>query len=327
MTSRHDSPNISVIVPSYNKPEYLPECLRSVQAQTFTDWECIVVNDGSPRGEEIRAAVAAMNDPRFRLVEHEKNRGLAAARNTGVREAKAELVICVDEDDWISEDCLEKLLHRMEGDATDIVCPYGLWVGTKSRVWKCRVVGIPEVLVRQPLLGTGFLMRKAAWEKVGGWDEHSILKCGREDTEWWIRVVVNSIRITVLEEALYLIREPASQTELSQSLSHSIRRNELTHRKYIVKKNKASYRHFPKAKRQILQQACVYEAEWHERHGNLWRASVRRWQAAWYWRGQRGMVRRALKTTLGALIGERRLESILRWKRRMAGAQDAQPAG
>lgn len=47
---RGPHPTVSVIVPSYNKPEYLPECLRSIQEQTFTEWECIVVDDGSPRG-------------------------------------------------------------------------------------------------------------------------------------------------------------------------------------------------------------------------------------------------------------------------------------
>lgn len=105
-------PAVSVIVPSYNKPEYLPECLQSIQAQTFTDWECIVVSDGSPRVEEIRAAVAGIGDERFRLVEHRENRGLAAARNTGTRMANTDLVVCVDEDDMLGADCLSRSLKN-----------------------------------------------------------------------------------------------------------------------------------------------------------------------------------------------------------------------
>ena len=271
-------PKVSVIIPSYNKPEYLPECLRSVQAQTFTDWECIVVNDGSPRADEIRAAVAAMNDPRFRLVEHEKNRGLAAVCNTGVRAARAELVIWVDEDDWIRGDCLERLLHHFRSRDADVVCPYALWAGKSPRVWRCRAVGIPEILRVQPLLGAGFLMTKSFWRKMGGWDEHPILRGGREDVEWWIRAVLNQCKIAIVEEPLYSIREPMNEQGELASLSVRARRNEILHRKYIVEKHREAFKDYKKDLDDLLKRAYAYEAWWHEYHGNPLKACMRRWQ-------------------------------------------------
>jgi hypothetical protein len=327
MTVKNRLAKISVVVPSYNKPEYLPECLRSVQAQTFTDWECIVVNDGSPRGDEIRVAVAAMNDPRFRLVEHEINRGLAAARNTGVREARAELVICVDEDDWIREDCLGKLLHAMQAGDSEIVCPHALWIGEgEARIWKCRVVAIPEILVTQPLLPAGFIMRKSAWDRVGGWDEHPVLRNGREDTEWWIRAVKHGCTIAICDEPLYCYRQPFLAEELTRSLNITARRHELRLRKYIINKHRDIYQSHLVEKRRFLCGALRAEAWYHQRYGSRWRFVLRLWQVPFHSRKLRD-VRNAIKGMLAALLGERRLESILRWKRRMAGAQDAQMAG
>lgn len=67
----HERPMVSVILPSYNKSHYLSDCLKSIQAQAFSRWECIVLSDGLSRVELIRSAVAAMRDSRFRLVEHQ----------------------------------------------------------------------------------------------------------------------------------------------------------------------------------------------------------------------------------------------------------------
>jgi glycosyltransferase involved in cell wall biosynthesis len=92
------SPLISVIVPAYNTSRTIAETLDSVLAQTFEDYEVVVVDDGSP--DDV-AELVARSYPQVRLVRQE-NRGLAGARNTGIKEAKGEYVAFLDSDDvWL----------------------------------------------------------------------------------------------------------------------------------------------------------------------------------------------------------------------------------
>jgi glycosyltransferase involved in cell wall biosynthesis len=107
-----DKTQISVIIPNYNNAKYLPACLDSVLAQTFKDFECLVVDDCST--DESRKTISgyAKRDPRVRLVEMPKNSGVGAARNKGLDEARGEFVFFLDSDDVMSAAGLENL-HRI----------------------------------------------------------------------------------------------------------------------------------------------------------------------------------------------------------------------
>jgi glycosyltransferase involved in cell wall biosynthesis len=96
-------PRFSVVIPVYNRAKSVGPTLESVRDQTFRDFECIVVDDGSADGEELHGAVEALHDPRFRYVRRE-NGGGGAARNTGIDEAKGEFIAFLDSDDrWLPE--------------------------------------------------------------------------------------------------------------------------------------------------------------------------------------------------------------------------------
>ena len=95
------SPRVSIVIPVFNRARAVIPSLESVRAQTFTDFECIVVDDGSKDGDELRAVVERLDDPRFRYVRRE-NGGASAARNTGVAEAKGDIIAFLDSDDrWL----------------------------------------------------------------------------------------------------------------------------------------------------------------------------------------------------------------------------------
>jgi len=233
MSEAH-SPRVSVIVPAYNKPEYLPECLRSVQAQTFTDWECIVVNDGSPRGDEIRAAVAAMNDPRFRLVEHEKNLGPGAARNTGVSAAKGEVIVFVDSDDCILPEFLARTLRALGSESAGYFVSTVLQrFGKETRLKDIHFSSLAEDTLRgnfMPPAG-GLVLWKSDFFRAGGFSTSGTLRAGHEDTEFWLRAVLrHGLKVKVLDDPLYLWR--ATDGSLSgelQAKSHVVRRWLLKH--------------------------------------------------------------------------------------------------
>lgn len=110
---------ISVIVPVYNVETYLEECLDSIQNQTYTDFEVLLVNDGSTDGSQAICECYCQADKRFRLM-NQTNQGQSVARNTGVAASRGEFIAFVDSDDMILPNYLETLMHYMS-DNVDIV--------------------------------------------------------------------------------------------------------------------------------------------------------------------------------------------------------------
>ena len=102
-----NTPLISVIVPCYNQAQYLDECLQSVLDQTYQNWECIIVNDGSPDNTEEIALQWTAKDPRFTYLKKE-NGGLSSARNAGIEVAQGEWIQFLDCDDKIDKECEEE---------------------------------------------------------------------------------------------------------------------------------------------------------------------------------------------------------------------------
>ncbi len=112
-------PKISIIVPVYNAEEYLRKCLDSILSQTFSDWECILVDDGSKDKSGIICDEYAISDKRFKVI-HKKNGGVSTARQVGTDSASGDFIIHVDSDDWIETDMLADMYEQTR-DGTDIV--------------------------------------------------------------------------------------------------------------------------------------------------------------------------------------------------------------
>ena len=113
--------SITVVVPIFNVSAYIERCILSVMRQTYTDFECILVDDASPDDSIAKCTclLAVYEGPiRFRILHHSVNRGLSAARCTGVDEASGEYVLFVDSDDEITCDCIEKLCSPIIYDNT-----------------------------------------------------------------------------------------------------------------------------------------------------------------------------------------------------------------
>lgn len=118
------SPIISLIIPVYNIEKYLKECLDSIAAQTFTDWECILVDDGSKDGSGAICDEYAAQDSRFKVI-HKQNEGVSSARNTGLDNAKCDWFAFVDSDDTIDNNYLELLYSTaVKTDSDMVVCGF-----------------------------------------------------------------------------------------------------------------------------------------------------------------------------------------------------------
>ena len=102
-------PQISIIIPVYNSENYLRECLDSITKQTFTDFEVLLINDGSTDKSGIICDEYAAKDSRFKVF-HKENGGVSSARNLGLHNAKGEWITFVDSDDLIEEDALKNFI-------------------------------------------------------------------------------------------------------------------------------------------------------------------------------------------------------------------------
>lgn len=112
---------LSIIVPIYKTERYLVQCVESILTQRFTDYELILVNDGSPDGSAGICDEYAMRNEKIRVV-HKKNGGLVSARIAGLQVAKGEYIGYVDSDDWIDSDYFFNMMEVVEKFGVQVVC-------------------------------------------------------------------------------------------------------------------------------------------------------------------------------------------------------------
>lgn len=116
--SENHSPKISIIVPVYKVEQYLPKCVDSILAQTYQDWELLLIDDGSPDKSGKICDEYAQKDERIRVF-HKENGGVSSARNLGLDYAEGDYVMFVDSDDWISNECLQVCFDEIKKDKLD----------------------------------------------------------------------------------------------------------------------------------------------------------------------------------------------------------------
>lgn len=115
-----ERPLVSIVVPVYNVETYLDRCIESILSQTYGDFECLLIDDGSTDDSGRLADEWAARDPRVHTY-HKTNGGLSDARNYGIARCTGEYLTFVDSDDWIYGDCLEVLVEDADRFSADIV--------------------------------------------------------------------------------------------------------------------------------------------------------------------------------------------------------------
>ena len=161
------APLLSIIVPVYKVENYLPKCIDSIRAQTFTDFELILVEDGSPDNCPALCDAAAAKDARIRVI-HQKNGGLSAARNAGLDAARGAWIGCVDSDDYIAPEMYEALYHAVQSTGADLaLCDYAEVDEAGASCPQMHVSLSGVELTRQELLKKASgLMVQLAWNKL-----------------------------------------------------------------------------------------------------------------------------------------------------------------
>lgn len=228
---------VSIVVPCYNQAHFLKDSLQSVLNQTYTNWECIVVNDGSPDNISTVIKNWLDKDSRIRYVEKE-NGGLSSARNFGIRQSKGEYILALDADDILHKDYLLKLVPELQNDETlAIVSSYReFFRGNINNVfYKEKAKGSTyRNFMFENILMPSSLYRKKYWEEVGGYDEN--MKKGFEDWEFWLSITKGGRKFKFVEEFLFYYRKSKNSMLIDTLKNHRIDVME-----YVFKKHKEIY--------------------------------------------------------------------------------------
>jgi glycosyltransferase involved in cell wall biosynthesis len=228
------NPLVSVIVTCYNYASYLDEALQSILEQTFIDWECIIINDGSTDNTDNVAKNWVSKDQRFQYIS-KNNEGVSTARNHGIEKAKGEYIVTLDADDKYEKTFIEKAVAIADKNKEiGIVNSWGVFFGNNKKdvVFKTEGEDFFDFLFRNAAIGTA-LFRKECWEKVGGYDNNP--ENGYEDWEFFLRVANLGWRAHVIEEVLFYYRQHNTSRRVEMG------KKDIASKKYIYLKNKAIY--------------------------------------------------------------------------------------
>lgn len=218
---KQPEPTVSIIIPCYKQAEFLEDAIISCLDQTVLPKEIIVINDGSPDN----TSEIAKRHP-VTLIETTNN-GLSAARNIGIKTSTGTHIICLDADDTLDSQFIEKLTKI----TADIVCPTLKEFGDSNNVWKPPLQNPKfEDFMRSNKIFCAALFKRIIWENIGGYDEN--LKHGYEDWDFWIRATKAGFKVSTTTDILFNYRKHGHSMVSDAKLHHA------ENVAYIVRKNR-----------------------------------------------------------------------------------------
>lgn len=214
---------VSVIVPCYNQGMFLAECLDSLLCQTYTNYECIIVNDGSTDNSAGIAELYTSRDSRIKLLSI-PNGGVSNARNIGIRQSSGTYILPLDGDDKISPSYIEEAVDILNSNSDiDIVYCKATFFGKKKGKWH-----LPEYSLEQMLgcncLFCSAMYRRSLYDKTKGYNLN--MKTGYEDWDFWLSMIENGAKIFRINKELfsYRIRSRSRQKSITNDQTVILRR-------------------------------------------------------------------------------------------------------
>ncbi|MDR2721229.1 MAG: glycosyltransferase [Puniceicoccales bacterium] len=187
-----ETPAVSVIVPCYNDEKYIPDCLDSLLAQTFSNWEAICINDGSTDGSLSVLKKYAKRDRRIKVIDQE-NKGTSIARNNAIKAACGKYIFPLDADDKIAETCLEELYNTITTTDYALVCTdcilfqreLGKWVLPHPTKW--------NMYNWHNGIHNSAMYEKKYWKQFDGYSEE-LNRIGTEDFDFALNFLDAGLR-------------------------------------------------------------------------------------------------------------------------------------
>ena len=217
------TPRLSVVVPFYNVGDYIGECLDSIARQTWTDFEAILVDDGSPDNSAAIAKEFCDRDSRFRIVEQE-NQGLGPARNTGTRHADGEYITFVDSDDLVTRHGFEKLIRTLDESGSSFAGGNARRFNNSAGVrpsWIHRLPFGRDRIATHVIETPDLILDRMVWNKVyrrSFWDEYGyeFPAIRYEDYPVTLKTHLDAVTVDALAVPVYYWRERESGESITQ---------------------------------------------------------------------------------------------------------------
>lgn len=219
----------SIIIPVYNVEKYLKQCIDSVLNQTYKNYEIILIDDGSTDNSPAICDKYKDNDDRITVL-HKKNRGAAAARNSGIRVIKGEYVLFLDSDDfWADNKALEQIVNILEKEKSDVVC-FGYREFYEDTCEYKDVISIPnksidnlsledkiKVLIRKGIYTSSSWCKAIKSDLIKDNEIYFTENITSEDIDWSARILLNAKSYSLLKNFFYAYRQRKT------SITHTVK--------------------------------------------------------------------------------------------------------
>lgn len=226
----------TVIIPVFNTGAVLSETVESVLSQSDGKDEIIIIDDASTDMVTINTIEEFRSNPVVKIVRHEHNRGLGAARNTGVKNASADIIVPLDSDDMLAEGYFEKMIPPLSDPEVaftycDVQC-----FGSSDELWRSSPFNAEKIIESQYICGCS-PFREKVHQDVGGYCEEDIFREMNEDWDFWLSVCERGFKGVYIPGGYYLYRRHESNmTKLPRTFSPLIQQRMLErHWAFITK--------------------------------------------------------------------------------------------
>lgn len=226
---------VSIIIPCYNQGKFLSDTINSVLYQTYTRWECIIINDGSTDNTNDIAQKFTKLDNRIKLF-YQPNNGLAAARNYGISLSTGKYILPLDSDDLINPGYINKAVTIMEQyPNVEIIYSDAELFGIKKGKWNLPEYSV-EMMLGQNCIFCSAIFRRETFYKTSGYREN--LKYGFQDWDLWLSIIELGGDVCKIHETLFYYRQRSNtmiNSKTNQQFEH-LRRTIWENHKYLYSK-------------------------------------------------------------------------------------------
>jgi len=193
----------SIIVPCFNQGEFLEETLTSIVTQSYKNWECVIINDGSSDQTEEIALQWSRKDTRF-IYYSQLNQGVSVARNNGIFKSNGFYILPLDADDLIHENfLLEAVLAFENNQNIKLVYFNGRKFGLEISAFKLNKFNYRELLIENMIICSA-LFKRADFLDTNGYDKE--MQIGLEDWEFWIRFLDEKSQVVQIDKEYFFYR-------------------------------------------------------------------------------------------------------------------------